>query len=83
MINRANQREAGGGGNGMSGGGMSGGGFMGGSMTTEVMVPANRCGLIIGKAGETIRMLQEQSGAKMQMIQDSKDVSDWIFLRST
>ena len=35
----------------------------------EMMVPGHKVGLIIGKAGETIRQLQEQSGAKIVIIQ--------------
>lgn len=35
-----------------------------------MMIPANKVGLIIGKGGEMIKMLQEQAGCKMQMIQD-------------
>ena len=40
----------------------------GGSMF-EMMVPGHKVGLIIGKAGETIKQLQEQSGAKIVIIQ--------------
>ena len=35
----------------------------------EIMVPGNKVGLIIGKGGETIKMLQEQTGAKVIIIQ--------------
>ena len=42
----------------------------GGSMF-EMMVPGHKVGLIIGKAGETIKQLQEQSGAKIVIIQVS------------
>ena len=35
----------------------------------EMMVPGHKVGLIIGKAGETIKQLQEQSGAKIVIIQ--------------
>ena len=34
------------------------------------MVPGPKVGLIIGKGGETIKTLQEKSGAKMVVIQD-------------
>lgn len=34
------------------------------------MLPGPKVGLIIGKGGETIKMLQESSGAKMIVIQD-------------
>lgn len=36
----------------------------------EVMVPGSKVGLVIGKGGETIKNLQEKSGAKMVIIQD-------------
>ncbi|XP_043276913.1 far upstream element-binding protein 1 isoform X2 [Venturia canescens] len=65
----------------MSGGGSSGGSgtgsMMGGSGSTgghpnfvEIMIPGPKVGLIIGKGGETIKQLQEKSGAKMVVIQD-------------
>lgn len=34
------------------------------------MIPGAKVGLVIGKGGETIKMLQEKSGAKMVVIQD-------------
>lgn len=34
------------------------------------MIPGPKVGLIIGKGGETIKQLQEKSGAKMVVIQD-------------
>ncbi|XP_031426642.1 far upstream element-binding protein 2 isoform X1 [Clupea harengus] len=37
----------------------------------EMMIPAGKAGLIIGKRGETIKQLQEQAGVKMILIQDS------------
>lgn len=36
----------------------------------QIMIPGAKVGLIIGKGGETIKMLQESSGAKMIVIQD-------------
>ncbi|KAJ3594365.1 hypothetical protein NHX12_003672 [Muraenolepis orangiensis] len=36
----------------------------------EVMVPASKAGLVIGKGGETIKSLQERAGVKMVMIQE-------------
>ena len=39
--------------------------------TVYVSVPLNRVGLVIGAGGETIRELQERSGAKVQLVQDS------------
>ncbi|XP_074108570.1 P-element somatic inhibitor isoform X2 [Cotesia typhae] len=66
-----------GGGNG-GGGGNNGGGGGGGPMISnnshpgnlEIMIPGPKVGLIIGKGGETIKQLQEKSGAKMVVIQD-------------
>ena len=34
------------------------------------MVPGPKVGLIIGKGGETIKQLQDKSGARMTVIQD-------------
>lgn len=47
-----------------------GGGGGGGSITEEIILPGPKVGLIIGKNGKTIKQLQEQSGAKMVVIQD-------------
>lgn len=52
----------------MSGGG--GGGMMGHPGFVEIMIPGPKVGLIIGKGGETIKQLQEKSGAKMVVIQE-------------
>lgn len=52
----------------MSGG--SGGGMMGHPGFVEIMIPGPKVGLIIGKGGETIKQLQEKSGAKMVVIQE-------------
>lgn len=38
--------------------------------TEEVMIPAEKVGMVIGKGGETINRLQDRSGARLQMIQD-------------
>ena len=38
--------------------------------TQEMMIPAGKVGLVIGKGGEMIKSLQEQANCKMQMIQD-------------
>ncbi|XP_039298560.1 far upstream element-binding protein 3 [Nilaparvata lugens] len=42
----------------------------GGNAHVEIMVPGPKVGLIIGKGGETIKQLQEKSGAKMVVIQE-------------
>lgn len=39
----------------------------------EIPIPADKCGLIIGKGGETIKMLQQSLGVKMLLIQDSTE----------
>ena len=36
-----------------------------------MLIPGNKVGLIIGKGGETIKVLQERANVKMVMIQDS------------
>lgn len=36
----------------------------------EMLVPASKAGLVIGKGGETIKQLQERAGVKMVMIQE-------------
>eukprot|EP00094_Tigriopus_californicus_P008162 TCALIF_07858-PA protein Name:"Similar to Fubp1 Far upstream element-binding protein 1 (Mus musculus)" AED:0.11 eAED:0.11 QI:0/0/0/0.4/1/1/5/0/564 len=46
-----------------------GGGFF------EMMVPGHKVGLIIGKGGESIKQLQEQSGAKIVIIQDTPEAA--------
>ncbi|XP_018319791.1 far upstream element-binding protein 1 isoform X2 [Agrilus planipennis] len=43
---------------------------MGGRNFVEIMIPGPKVGLIIGKGGETIKQLQEKSGAKMVVIQE-------------
>lgn len=40
----------------------------------EVKVPGNKCGLIIGKGGETIKRLSEQYGVKLVVVQDTSSV---------
>ncbi|XP_008552793.1 far upstream element-binding protein 3 isoform X1 [Microplitis demolitor] len=84
-MNMPNPNNSGGGGGGGGGGGSSGGGSSGGSGgggggpmmssnshpgSVEIMIPGPKVGLIIGKGGETIKQLQEKSGAKMVVIQD-------------
>ncbi|XP_062386359.1 far upstream element-binding protein 2-like isoform X2 [Sardina pilchardus] len=53
--------------NGGQGGGQGG---QGGHMQ-EMIIPAGKAGLIIGKGGETIKQLQERAGVKMILIQDA------------
>ena len=55
VIQRANQRQQGGG----SGGAMNQAyGSDGRHITVEVLIPAAKCGLVIGKQGDTIKQLQ-------------------------
>lgn len=53
-----------------SSGSTSSGGMMGHPGFVEIMIPGPKVGLIIGKGGETIKQLQEKSGAKMVVIQE-------------
>jgi far upstream element-binding protein len=62
---------------GGGGGGGGGGGFY------EVSVPGHKVGLIIGKNGEMIKQMQEQSGAKIIIIQESADAAPEKPLRIT
>lgn len=74
-------RPGGGGGGPMMGGGggpsvqysqSAGGGKM---LTVEMIIPGTKCGLVIGKGGETIKQLQERAGVKMVMIQENNQVT--------
>ena len=49
----------------------------------EMFVPGHKVGLIIGKGGETIKQLQERSGAKIIIIQDSAELANEKPLRIT
>lgn len=62
--------NGGGNGGGAGNGGQGGGGGGNSGPYQEVMVPGPKVGLVIGKGGETIKMLQEKTGAKMVIIQD-------------
>ncbi|XP_013882311.1 far upstream element-binding protein 2 [Austrofundulus limnaeus] len=42
----------------------------------EIIIPAGKAGLIIGKGGETIKQLQERAGVKMILIQDPSQPSN-------
>lgn len=61
------------GGNGAGGGGGGPGpnrAGLGANSYEEIMVPGSKVGLIIGKGGETIKQLQERTGAKMVVVQE-------------
>ncbi len=49
----------------------------------EMPIPGHKVGLIIGKGGETIKQLQERSGAKIIIIQDSPEFTHEKPLRIT
>ncbi|KNA21144.1 hypothetical protein SOVF_045860 isoform C [Spinacia oleracea] len=46
--------------------------YSGGSGSKKIEVPNGRVGVIIGKAGDTIKNLQIQSGARIQVTRDSE-----------
>ena len=71
MARRVYSGFAGRGGPPRGGGGMGAPGGGGGGGMFEMSVPGHKVGLIIGKGGETIKQLQERSGAKIIIIQDS------------
>ena len=41
----------------------------------EVKVPGDKCGLVIGKGGETIKRLSEQYGVKLVVVQETSTAS--------
>lgn len=43
-----------------------------GANSKKIEIPNNRVGVIIGKGGETIKYLQLQSGAKIQVTRDTE-----------
>lgn len=43
----------------------------GGASTKKIDVPNSKVGLVIGKSGETIKYLQQQSGARIQVTRDA------------
>ena len=53
--------------------GAPGGGGDGGMF--EMNVPGHKVGLIIGRGGKTVKQLQERSGAKITIIQDSPKIA--------
>jgi far upstream element-binding protein len=42
----------------------------------ELRIPGNKCGLIIGKNGETIKRLGEQYGVKLVVVQETNSASN-------
>lgn len=47
-----------------------------GEKTQDMMIPGNKVGFIIGKGGEQIRLLQDRSGARMTIHQQSNDATE-------
>lgn len=70
QMDQNNGNQGGGGGGGGGGRGHPGLGSNNYSAYQEIMIPGAKVGLIIGKGGETIKQLQEKTGAKMVIIQD-------------
>ncbi|KAF1761659.1 hypothetical protein GCK72_009915 [Caenorhabditis remanei] len=47
-----------------------------GEVTEEMLIPADKIGLVIGKGGDTIRTLQDQSGLRsLNVVQDSSSAT--------
>ncbi|CAF1487448.1 unnamed protein product [Adineta ricciae] len=44
------------------------------SKTLDVMLPSAKCGLVIGKGGETIKRLSEEFNVKMYVVQETTDI---------
>ena len=42
----------------------------------EIKIPGNKCGLVIGKGGETIKRLIETYGVKLVVVQDNNAPSN-------
>ncbi|KAF3849053.1 hypothetical protein F7725_015550 [Dissostichus mawsoni] len=61
------EEEEGGGGGAGGGGAGGGGGGSGGLQEVTYAVPADKCGLVIGKGGETIKNIKEQSRAHVEL----------------
>lgn len=79
MVSSPSNVIQGGGGVGGGGGGAGMPQFPGVSsgkmVTVELQIPGTKCGLIIGKGGETIKQLQERAQVKMVMIQENNQVT--------
>ena len=79
IANEGTRGPRGGGMGGNMGGGMGGGG--GGNF--EMMIPGNLVARVIGKGGEVIKALQEETGAKIVIIQESKEFANEKLLKIT
>merc|ERR1719187_2705215 len=60
--------------------GMPGGG---GGGNFEMMIPGHLVARVIGKGGEVIKALQEETGAKIVIIQESKEFANEKLLKIT
>jgi far upstream element-binding protein len=69
VIANEGQRMGGGGGQRNGGGGMGGGGGGMGGGSFEMMIEGPLVARVIGKGGENIKRLQEETGAKIVIIQ--------------
>merc|ERR1719331_2507952 len=49
----------------------------------EMMIPGNLVARVIGKGGEVIKALQEETGAKIVIIQESKEFANEKLLKIT
>ena len=78
IIANEGQSRGGGGGGGMGGAPSGAGGGL-----FEMLIPGHKVGLVIGKGGETIKQLQEQTGAKRIIIQDTNQQAEQKPLRIT
>ena len=83
IANEGNRGPRGGGGGGMVGnmGMQHGGGGGGGNF--EMMIQGHLVARVIGKGGEVIKALQEETGAKIVIIQESKEFAAEKLLKIT
>ena len=72
------QSRGGGGGGGVGGVPLGAGGGL-----FEMLIPGHKVGLVIGKGGETIKQIQEQTGATLIIIQDSNQQTEQKPMRIT
>ena len=56
--------------------GQMGGGNSAAFIQETMMIPGQKCGLIIGRNGETIKSLQESLGVKMLLVQENQAVTN-------
>jgi len=76
MIETIIDNEANKYGRGMGTNGVMAGMGGGGATSYEMMIPGRLVARIIGKGGEVIKALQEETGAKIVIIQDTKEFAD-------